>query len=295
VRGRLLEEKLDTDPVALGDLVKISLTEVHEDDTVNHVGIIEEVAPRVRAFTRQKPSPEGRRARNDQLPDREKVIIANPDQVVFVFACANPAPHVKMLDRFLVIAERSHIPALICANKVDLVKKKEAKAAFEMYEAIGYPVFYTSAETGKGVSKFKAALVGKVSSLTGPSGVGKTSLLNAMQPDLGLSVKAVSEATTKGRHTTVSSKLIALDEGGYVADTPGIRQIGLFNIEPSELDGYFPEIHAYVGQCRFNDCRHEDEPGCAVVEAVKEGYIWYERYESYMRLRDEAEEMFYRC
>jgi ribosome biogenesis GTPase len=293
VRGRLLQERLTTDPVALGDRVKISLVEVHEEDTVKQQGIIEAVAEREHAFTRQMPSPEGRRATN--LPDREKVIIANPDQVVFVFACSNPEPRLKMLDRFLVIAERAHIPALICANKIDLVPRREARDIFEMYDAIGYPVFYTSAKEGKGINKLYKALAGKISALTGPSGTGKSSLLNTMQPGLGLAVKTVSEATTKGRHTTVASEMFPLEGGGYVADTPGIRAIGLFNIEPSELDGYFPEIHPFVDECRFNDCRHFDEPGCAVRKAVKKGDIWVERYESYCRLREEAEEIFYRC
>jgi ribosome biogenesis GTPase len=295
VRGRLLEDQLDTDPVALGDRVRISLREVLEDDIVRHEGVIEEVLPRSHVFSRQMPSPEGRRARGDQLPDREKVIIANPDQVVFVFACAEPAPRLKMLDRFLVIAEKTGIPALICANKTDLVSRREARDLFGIYEAIGYPVFYTSALDDRGLKPLRRALEGRISALTGPSGVGKSSLLNALQPGLGLSVKTVSEATTKGRHTTVSSEMFPLDGGGYVADTPGIRAIGLFNVEPSELDGYFVEISPYIGQCRFNDCRHLDEPGCAVVEAVKRGDIWYERYESYLRLREEAEEVFYRC
>lgn len=294
VRGRLLEERLDTDPVAIGDRVKISLVEVREKDTVTHQGLIEEVDPRERAFTRQAPSAEGRRA--DKLPDREQVIIANPDQVVFVFACANPEPRLKMLDRFLVIAERSHIPAVICANKLDLVSKRDAKDLFELYDAIGYPVIYTSAKDGTGIRKLKNVLQGRISALTGPSGVGKSSLLNAIQPGLGLVVKEVSEATTKGRHTTVAPELYPLTgKGGYVADTPGIRAIQLFNIEPSEIDGYFPDIRDFIADCRFKDCRHENEPGCAVRAAVESGDIWYERYESYLRLREEAEDVYYRC
>jgi ribosome biogenesis GTPase len=293
VRGRLLQERLATDPVALGDRVKISLVEVLEEDTIKQQGIIESVAEREHAFTRQMPSAEGRRA--TALPDREKVIIANPDQVVFVFSCSNPEPRLKMLDRFLVIAERARIPALICANKIDLVSRREARDLFDLYDAIGYPVFYTSAVEEKGIKKLRKALDGKISALAGPSGTGKSSLLNVIQPGLGLAVRTVSEATTKGRHTTVSSEMFPLEGGGYVADTPGIRAIGLFNIEPSELDGYFPEIRPFIEKCRFNNCRHFDEPGCAVRKAVKKGDIWYDRYESYCRLREEAEEIFYRC
>ncbi len=293
VRGRLLEERLGTDPVAIGDRVSVSVVEKLENDMVIYEGVIEEIAPRDHAFTRQAPSAEGRRA--EKLPDREQVIIANPDQVVFVFACANPEPRLKMLDRFLVIAEKSHIPALICANKVDLVKRREAKDLFDLYDAIGYPVIYTSATKGTGIKDLRRALAGKVSALTGPSGVGKSSLLNAIQPGLGLAVKEVSEATTKGRHTTVAPELFPLKDGGFVADTPGIRAIALFNIEPSEIDGYFPDIRPFIQRCRFSDCRHEEEPGCAVRAAVEAGDIWYERYESYLRLREEAEEVYYRC
>ena len=293
VRGKVLEERLNTDPIAIGDRVRISLVEVLEEDTTRYKGVVEEVLPRNRAFTRQAPSAEGRRA--DKLPDREQVIIANPDQVVFVFSCANPEPRLKMLDRFLVIAEKARIPALICANKVDLVKKREAKDLFELYDAIGYPVIYTSAIKGNGIKELRKALTGKISALTGPSGVGKSSLLNVVQPELGLAVKTVSDATTKGRHTTVASEMFPLDGGGYVADTPGIRAIQLFDVEPSEIDGYFPDIRPYLNECRFTDCRHENEPGCGVLSAVDTGDIWYERYESYLRLREEAEDIYYRC
>jgi ribosome biogenesis GTPase / thiamine phosphate phosphatase len=294
VRGRLLEERLDTDPVAIGDWVKLSLVEVLEHDEVRHSGVIEEVEPRERAFTRQSPSSEGRRA--DKQPDREQVIIANPDQVVLVFASANPEPKLKMLDRFLVIAERSHIPAIICANKIDLVGgKRGAQKTFGVYEDIGYTVIYTSAAQQIGIRTLKSTLNGKVSALTGPSGVGKSSLMNTIQPGLGLAVKDVSEATTKGKHTTVASELYPLKGGGYVADTPGIRAIGLFNIEPSELDGYFPDIEPYLNQCRFKDCRHEIEPGCAVKAAVESEALSFERYDSYLKLREEAEEIYYRC
>lgn len=286
VRGRLRKQRLDTDPVALGDYVWVSILE-------DGSGMIEDVEDRQRAFARQKPSAEGRRA--DKLPDREQVIIANPDQVVFVFACTQPDPNPRTLDRFLVIAESQHIPVVICANKLDLVSKRAAKDIFDIYDAIGYPVIYTSAAKGTGVRKLRKVLSGKVSALTGPSGVGKSSLLNALQPGLGLSVKTVSEATEKGRHTTVASQMFDFDGGGFVADTPGIRAIGLFNIEPTELDGYFPEIRSYIGDCQFADCRHFEEPGCAVRAATERGDIWPERYESYLRLREECEEIFYRC
>jgi ribosome biogenesis GTPase len=294
VRGVLLKKRKTTDPVAIGDRVKISLLEVLENDTISVHGVIEEVEPRVRAFTRQSPSPGGRTS-NEQI-DREQVIIANPDQVVFVFSCAEPEPSFKMLDRFLVIAEHAGIPVVICANKVDLVERDdEVREMFGLYSDFGYPVIFTSAARRAGISKLHKILTGKISALTGPSGVGKTSLLNAIQPGLGLAVKSISSATHEGRHTTVARQLFPLYGGGYVADTPGVRAIGLYNIEPSEIDGYFPDILSYIHQCRFKNCRHENEPGCAVLKAVDVGDVYFERYESYQKLRAETEDIYYRC
>jgi ribosome biogenesis GTPase len=211
--------------------------------------------------------------------------VANPDQVVFVFACAQPAPHLRMLDRFLVVAEVNRLPALICANKADLVTAAEAEARFGLYARLGYSVVYTSALTGQGLDELRGRLQDKLSVLSGPSGVGKSSLLNALEPGLGLRARAVSTATTKGRHTTVHVELLPLAAGGYVADTPGIRSLGLWDVEPDELDGYFVEIGPWVADCEFSDCTHMHEPGCAVLAAVERGDIARSRYESYVRLR----------
>jgi len=213
------------------------------------------------------------------------VIVANPDQAVFIFACAQPAPHLRMLDRFLVAAERAEIPAIVCANKTDLAGADEPEALFGPYRRIGYPVVFTSAKTGAGVDQLRALLRGKLSVLSGPSGVGKSSLLNAIQPGLALAVSHVSELLQKGRHTTVARELIELAEGGYVADTPGLRAIAFWDIAPEELDAYFPEIRPLVEHCTFHDCTHENTPGCAVIRAVEEGTVSPERYDSYVRLR----------
>jgi ribosome biogenesis GTPase len=215
----------------------------------------------------------------------EQVIVANPDQAVFVFSCADPPPNFRVLDRFLVVAERQAIPALICANKMDLVEAQSAREAFAVYQAIGYPVLFTSAKRGRGIGALRKALTGKLNVLSGPSGTGKTSLLNALQPGLGLRTRAVRAKTRKGHHTTVVPELLPLEGGGFVADTPGLRSVGLWDIEPEELDAYFPEIRPLVEGCAFSDCTHLHEPGCAVIAAVERGAIDPERYDSYCRMR----------
>lgn len=288
VRGRLKQERLDTDLIALGDRVRISLG---EDDT----GMIEEIAERVRSLARLAPPAGGRGSRRwdreGYLSERQQIIVANPDQVLFVIACAEPEPHLRMLDRLLVGAEYQHIPSVICANKIDLVGLDEARELFEIYEKIDYRVIYTSAVTGEGLAELSDALTGRISALMGPSGTGKTSLLNAIQPGLGLRVREVSQATTKGRHTTVVPQLIPLDAGGWVADTPGVRALAFFEMDPEEVDAYFPDIAPFVTDCRFSDCTHEVEPGCAVIAAVEEGLVSEHRYESYVRLREEHQRL----
>jgi ribosome biogenesis GTPase / thiamine phosphate phosphatase len=211
------------------------------------------------------------------------VLLANPDQAVFIFACAHPKPRLRMLDRFLVIAEKQNIPAIIVANKIDLVD--DPKEIFGMYETIGYRVLYTSTKTRAGMEELKSILTGKVSAFAGPSGVGKSSLLNVMQPGLGLAVNEISRALKKGKHTTVTRQLFPLEGGGYVADTPGWKSLALWDTEPEEMDAYFPELRELVQHCQFSDCTHFHEPGCAVRRALAEGKIPPERYESYLRLR----------
>jgi ribosome biogenesis GTPase len=225
------------------------------------------------------------------LSDHEQVLIANPDQVVFVFSIRDPQPSLRKLDRFLVVAELNELPAVICVNKVDLARPGAARDTFGLYEKIGYHVMYTSVKTGEGIQELKGSLRDKISVLAGSSGVGKSSLLNAIQPGLGLRVREVSEATSKGVHTTRHAELFELDIGGYVADTPGIRGLALYDVEPHELDGYFREIAPLVAGCQFSDCTHRHEPGCAVRAAVEAGDVSRERYESYLRLREEHEEL----
>jgi ribosome biogenesis GTPase len=235
---------------------------------------VERVEERQRALSRQAPGREF-----------EQVIVANPDQAVFVFACADPEPSLRMLDRFLVVAEREQIPARICANKVDLIGIQDARDLFGIYEEIGYDVIYTSALTGEGLAALKEMFSGRISVLAGPSGVGKSSLLNALQPGLGQRTKAISLGTRKGQHTTVAPELIPLEGGGYVADTPGLKAFALWDIEAEEVDAYFREIGPLVADCTFSNCSHTHEPGCAVKEALARGDLALQRYESYLRLR----------
>lgn len=274
LRGRLKKGRRLGDIVAVGDWVQVS-------PLPDGKGMIEEIEPRRRMISRMAPTPRG---------EYQQIIIANPDQAVFVFSCAKPEPRLGMLDRYLVISEKQGTPALIVANKVDLVGEGEAENIFGHYEQIGYPVIYTSVKRMLGIDSLKEHLQSKISVLAGPSGAGKSSLLNAIQPGLGLVVREVSQATKKGRHTTVVRQLFPLEEGGYVADTPGMKALALWDIEPEELDGYFPELRVLVAQCQFSDCTHLHEPGCAVQAAVASGKVHLERYNSYVKMRTGEEE-----
>jgi ribosome biogenesis GTPase len=264
-------------------------------------GAIEAVAERHSRFSRRQPGPRGQW--------KEDVLIANLDQVLIVFACANPPMKPRLLDRFLVVAEYNEIDPLIIANKMDLVGREQAVAQFIIYEQLlsqqargvgaaqpplppaadaesaGGFVFYVSAQTGEGIAELRQQLQGRISLFTGPSGVGKSSLLNALQPGLALRTSEVSEALNKGRHTTVVAELhkLAGAQGGYVADTPGIRELAAWSIPDDELAWCFREMRPFLGQCDFNDCTHIHEPGCAVRQAVQDGFIPPERYESYTR------------
>jgi len=274
LRGRLKKGPRRGDVTAVGDNVRVTTIEAG-------IGVIEEVLPRKREFFRQAPTPKG---------EYQQIIIANLDQAVLVFACTKPTPRFGMLDRFLVICEKQEIPVSIVVNKIDLTGISEAKKLFDNYSQIGYGVFYTSALTTEGVNELKEHLINKISLFIGPSGVGKSSLLNEIQPGLGLSVRQVSRATSKGRHATVVREMFPIDGGGYVADTPGLKALALWDMEPEEVDGYFLEFRPLVEHCQFSNCTHIHEPGCAVLAAVKSGEMNQNRYASYVRMRSSLEE-----
>ncbi len=274
VRGSVRRERRRSDLVAVGDRVWVA-------DVGEGEGQIEAIAPRGRVLARL--------ARLTR--DVEQVILANLDQALFLFSIRDPTPHPRMLDRFLVMAESRDLPALIGVNKMDLDEADEsggtlAKRIFSPYEPV-YPVFYLSAVTGQGIEALRTAIAGKITAVAGPSGVGKSSLLNALDPDRARDTATVSTATGKGRHTTIATELLRLpgDAETYLADTPGIRSLALHGVAPNELDDCFPELRPYLGECFYPDCTHLHEPGCAVREAVAAGAIPDVRYESYAILR----------
>ena len=272
VRGRV---KLGGLKLAVGDEIEL------EPKDAGDGFVIAEIHPRRSKLARREPG-SGR---------GERIIAANVDQVVVVFALVKPTPHPAMLDRFLVIAEANSLAARIVVNKVDLASESEAEAMFADHVRAGYPLHLTSTKDGgRGLAPLHDALQNRTSALTGPSGVGKSSLMNALYPGLNLRVGEISESVNKGRHTTVGALLHPLPDGGFVADTPGLREIGMWGLDPSDLADCFPEFRPLTALCRFADCTHTVEPGCAVLEAIAARDVSARRHESYVKLREELQE-----
>lgn len=275
LRGRLKLESRAGDKVVAGDEVEIA-----RDDAGG--ATIESVGQRRSMLARRAPG----RSRG------ARIIVANPARIVAVFALARPAPNPRLLDRFLVTAEVNDLPAVVVANKSDLPESADSLPLFPPYTAAGYPVIRTSVKTGEGLDELRSVLCDSTSVVTGPSGVGKSSLLNAIEPGLALRIGAVSEAVGKGRHTTVTSRLIPLGCGGYVADTPGIRELGLWQVDQAMLADAFPEFREPAESCRFApSCSHSHEPGCGVLDRVRDGTIAASRHESYLALLAEIQEL----
>jgi ribosome biogenesis GTPase / thiamine phosphate phosphatase len=257
------------DPVAVGDRVRVLATG-------GGAGMIEEVIERAGgAFARRDP----------QAGQGTLRSVVGLEQLVAVLAAREPEPHLGLLDRFLVTAEAGNLRAIVCINKVDLGIPPWLEEHLAVYEALGYPVVRTSTASATGLDALRTHLAGRISAFLGPSGVGKSSLLNALQPALHERVSAVSAITSKGRHTTTGTRLFPLDGevGGYIADTAGIRALSLHTDVLENLDHCFPEFRPYLGQCTLGDCSHLHEPGCAIRDAVEAGRITPARYASYGR------------
>lgn len=279
MKGRFrMDEITSTNPVAVGDEVELIREEGPEDSWV-----ITDIRPRRNYVNRRSPSHR----------QRHHIVAANLDQALLVATLRDPRTSQGFVDRFLTACEAYHVPAALVVNKCDVFRQKDEDrflAWEEMYTAIGYRVFRTSAVTGEGIEALKEWMGGRTTLVSGHSGVGKSTLINLLMPDLSLRTAEVSGWSGKGMHTTTFAEMFDLPGGGAIIDTPGIREFGLVDMTPTELSHYFPEMRNRIGDCQFNDCRHLDEPGCAVKAAVEEGSIHPERYISYVTILDSLEE-----
>ncbi len=265
-----------TNPLSVGDNVGFDLP---GDKTV---GLISEIEDRRNYIVRK----------SIKLSKRQHIIACNIDQAVIIVTLAFPRTSTGFIDRFLITAEEYHIPAFIVFNKVDLYTDyhldylKELK---EIYENIGYGCIITSATENKGLDEFKGLLKGKINLLVGHSGVGKSALINVIQPGLNLKLGKISEYHLKGRHTTTFAEMHPLSFGGFIIDTPGIKELGMIHVKPEEIAGYFPEMRALLPKCKFYNCTHVHEPDCAVLDALEKGEINTLRYRNYLgMLNDEG-------
>lgn len=269
-----------TDIVVVGDIVEFDL---NKDGT----GFIHKIDKRRNYLSRKAPRIKGAGYRGERL---EQVVAANIDELFVVSSVSEPDFNNKVVDRFLVTGESSHIKVNIIINKTDLDIENSVLEWAELYRSIGYKVFLTSTVNGNGLDDLKNQLSNKKSLLWGHSGVGKSSILNNIYPELNLKTGLISSFTDKGTHTTVTAEMIKIEHGTYIIDTPGIREVEPYGIRKEDLGHYFPEFLAYINECKFNTCTHHHEPGCAVIEAVEEDKISLYRYESYLKILETIEE-----
>lgn len=267
-----------TNPVAVGDDV------ILHTDADEHGLVITEVLARSNYIVRQSP----------RKKFHQHIIAANIDQALLIVSIRQPRTSLGFIDRFIIAAESFHIPVVIMINKVDLHRAKDEEVMKEWvhtYSSIGYPVHLTSIESGEGLEAVHQILKDKVTLVAGHSGVGKSSFINQLDRDLDIRVNAISDKYSKGRHTTTFATMHLLDDNIYIIDTPGIKEFGLSQIEPEELSGYFKEMNALTGSCKFNNCLHRDEPGCVIKEAVVRGDIAESRFMNYLQMLDSLEEV----
>jgi ribosome biogenesis GTPase len=269
IKGKFrIKDLKTTNPIAVGDLVNFEMEPGEETAIINHLH------DRHNYIIRKSVN----------LSKQTQIIAANMDQAILVVTLALPRTSLGFIDRFLLTAEAYHIPSILLFNKYDLYQeadKEYLQSVQEIYESIGYPCYEISALTGFGIEKVKELIKDKTTLFSGHSGVGKSSLINAIVPENQLKTAEISRAHQKGMHTTTFAEMFTLPDGGFVIDTPGIRELGVVDIDKYELSGYFPEMKEMVNQCRFNNCTHTHEPGCAVIQAVEEGKIAISRYDSY--------------
>lgn len=276
-----LDDITSTNPVAVGDIVEMEI-ETEESSTA----IIDEIHTRHNYINRQSP----------RHKHQHHIVASNLDQSLLVATLKEPKTSQGFIDRFLVASEMYHVPALVVFNKADLYKSKELQryeALKDMYEAIGYKVFLISAAKNEGVEAVLELLKNKTTLISGHSGVGKSSLLNVIFPDINLRTQDVSGWSGKGQHTTTFAEMYDLPFGGRIIDTPGMREFGLVDISKQELSHYFPELRDRLNDCQFNNCLHVNEPGCAIKEAVMNGAVHEDRYVSYVNILDSIEEKSY--
>ena len=277
----LKKDKLyKTNIAAVGDFVNY---ELNDDGT----GVINAILERKNYLSRKAPRIKGASYRGERL---EQIIAVNIDYLFIISSVKEPSFNNKVIDRFMVSGESSHIPVILIINKTDLDKNNSVDSWVELYRNIGYKTIKTSAITGEGIKQVKDLLPGKKSLFWGQSGVGKSSVINKMFPGLNLTTGKISSYTDKGTHTTVTTNMIKVEENTFIIDTPGIREIDPFGIKKEDLGHYFLDFTDYIYSCRFNTCTHYHEPGCAVAEAVNNKEISEYRYDSYLRILETIED-----
>ena len=272
VKGKLrLDGLKHTNPIAVGDHVEFEMEEGRED------GVINKIEPRNNYIIRK----------SSNLSKQTHIIASNLDQAIIVASLVQPKTSLGFIDRFLLTTEAYHIPAIIIFNKSDLCGgglDNILNDTISIYENIGYKCIICSVKKNINIDSIKELLKDKISLIIGHSGVGKTSLLNSIEPKYQLKTGIISDYSGKGKHTTTFAEMFELTSGGFIIDTPGIKELGIVDFKPEEISHYYKEMQPYIGKCKFNNCKHENEPGCSIINAVKEGLIREERYESYISI-----------